>query len=152
MLIRPSLRRSTISRLSKSLAIFVLLWTLFDTISVQRAISKEASRESRPLGHERVFIASLHWTDEKVLRSHWISAVLDVAQALGRNNVFVSVYESGSLDDTKGALRELHSELAKAEIPGRVLLDETTRNDVTNEEPAETGWIQMPKDKWYMQM
>lgn len=98
-------------------------------------------------GGEKVFIASIHWNNEKILRSHWVSAVLELVQHLGKDNVFVSVQESGSWDDSKGALRELDQALEKAGVRRRIILDETTHADEIGKTPAETdsGWIQTPR-------
>ncbi|KAI1522436.1 Polysaccharide export protein CAP59 [Pyrenophora tritici-repentis] len=49
----------------------------------------------------------MYWNGEQALRSYWNDAVIALANALGRENVFVTVYENGSWDDSKGALREL---------------------------------------------
>lgn len=65
---------------------------------------------------ERIYIASLHWNNEKILRSHWNNAVVALAEALGRENVFIAVYESGSSDDTvlcKTALTSCASDFCK---------------------------------------
>jgi len=151
MLLRPSLRRprSTLTRLGPLLALILTLWTIADVLTTRRALARSAAAVPAPLGTERVFIASNHWTDERVLRNYWIPAVLALAAALGPANVFVSVYESGSLDDTKGALRDLHARLQAAGIPARVLLDETSHVDVLNGAPVESeGWLRMPRDRW----
>jgi len=51
----------------------------------------------------RVFIASNHCNSESILRSHWSDAVTRLIVRLGVGNVYFSLYESGSWDDTKGA-------------------------------------------------
>ena len=92
--------------------------------------------------NQKVFIASIHWNNEKILRSHWVPAVLELAQHLGKENVFVSVQESGSWDDSKGALRELDQALEEAGVRRRIILDDTTHADEIGKTPAESGWIQ----------
>lgn len=90
---------------------------------------------------ERVFIASTHWNSEAVLRSHWNAAVVELVQSLGAENVYVSIYESGSWDDTKGSLRELDAALARLNVPHKVVLSEVTHQDEMSQPPASTGWI-----------
>jgi hypothetical protein len=94
---------------------------------------------------EKVFIASIHWNNEQILRSHWVPALLDLVAHLGKENVYVSVQESGSWDDSKGALRELDEALGKAGVRRRIILDETTHADEIGKTPAapadEDGWI-----------
>jgi hypothetical protein len=96
---------------------------------------------------ERIFISSTHWNNEAVLRSHWNSAVISLVKALGRDHVYVSVTESGSWDDTKGALRGLDADLAALNINRTIVLSETTHADEISQPPGPTGWIDTPRGK-----
>lgn len=91
---------------------------------------------------QKIFIASIHWNNEKILRSHWIPSVLGLVDHFGKDNVYVSVQESGSWDNSKGALRELDKALEQAGVRKRIILDETTHEDEIKKSPAESGWIQ----------
>jgi hypothetical protein len=91
---------------------------------------------------QKIFIASIHWNNEKILRSHWVPGVLGLVEHFGKDNVYVSVQESGSWDDSKGALRELDQALEKAGVRRRIILDKTTHEDEIKKSPAENGWIQ----------
>lgn len=124
---------------------------MFDVLAVQRALSRQAAIEPPAFSNEKIFIASMHWTDEAVLRSHWAPAVSQLAQDIGRDNVFISIHESGSFDDTKGALQVLDTDLEMAGIRRKILLDETTHKDEVERPPADDGWIQMPIEKSYHQ-
>ena len=53
----------------------------------------------------------------------------------------MSIYESGSWDDTKGALRDLNATLAHLGIPCTVTLSEATHQDEISQPPASNGWI-----------
>jgi Cryptococcal mannosyltransferase 1 len=77
----------------------------------------------------KIFISSTHWNDEDDLRSRWIPAVLDLVKCFGVEDVYLSVYESGSWDDSKGALRSLDKELGALGARRTVVLDETTHGD-----------------------
>lgn len=90
---------------------------------------------------QKIFIASIHWNNEAILRSHWVPGVLDLVEHFGKDNVYVSVQESGSWDDSKGALRELDKSLEEAGVRRRIILDDTTHEDEIKKTPAETGWI-----------
>jgi hypothetical protein len=94
-----------------------------------------------------VYIASIHWNNERVLRSHWNDAVIALANALGRENVFVTVYESGSWDDSKGALRELDRALAAHNIRRNITLSENTHLDEISVVNKGSGWIDTPRGK-----
>ena len=147
MLFRPRLRHAGCYRLLRLLLPVVLIWTAVETYSIRQHLAKEAARPVSPLGGEKVFIASIHWNDEHVLRSHWAPAVAKLARDIGPGNVFVSIYESGSFDDTKGVLELLKADLDQSVIGHRVILDETTHKDEVERAPAESGWIQMPIQK-----
>ncbi|KAK0254932.1 hypothetical protein B0A54_13370 [Friedmanniomyces endolithicus] len=153
MIIRPRVQRLILNRIIKSSLVLFALWTTLEVLSIRRALTFEASKPPPPFGNQKIFIASLHWTDERVLREYWVPAVRQLAQDIGRGNVFVSVLESGSLDDTKGALRDLDDQLTELGIDHRVVLDETTHLDeVTQARDANNkGWVQMPATKSYRQ-
>jgi hypothetical protein len=96
---------------------------------------------------ERVYIASIHWNNEQILRSHWNDAVIALANALGRENVFITIYESGSWDDSKGALRELDMALAAHNIRRNITLSETTHLDEISVMEKGSGWIDTPRGR-----
>ncbi|KAI7248540.1 hypothetical protein KC335_g18287, partial [Hortaea werneckii] len=114
-------------------------------------IRKEATSAVPPFGQEKIFIASILWTDEALLRKHWAPAIAELAREIGPERVFVSIYEGGSLDDTKGVLELLKTDLEASGIRHRIVLDETTHKDEVERSPAENGWIQMPLQKSYRQ-
>ncbi|WEW60188.1 hypothetical protein PRK78_005673 [Emydomyces testavorans] len=98
---------------------------------------------------ERVFIASIHWNNEALLRTHWNNALLDLVQTLGPESVYVSILESGSWDGSKDALRALDEELGTLAVERKVVLDETTHDDEIGHVPLpdERGWIWTPRGK-----
>ncbi|PGH15972.1 hypothetical protein AJ80_05348 [Polytolypa hystricis UAMH7299] len=98
---------------------------------------------------ESVFIASTHWNNERILRSHWNAAVLELVTVLGPENVFVSVLEGGSWDDSKGALRELDAKLADLGVQRSIVLEDETHQDHIEQVPVEQreGWIDTPRGK-----
>lgn len=143
-----SFRRNTLlSRLAKYLAFVVILWTTVEVLYVRNALIREACREPPPFRDEKVFIASIHWNNEEILRKYWIPAVVDLVKEIGPDNVYVSVQESGSWDDSKGALRVLDQHLEALGVARRIVLDKTTHADEIAKAPAETGWIRTPRDK-----
>ncbi|KAK0771288.1 hypothetical protein LTR91_005089 [Friedmanniomyces endolithicus] len=151
--LQPRVQRLILTRIIKSSLILLALSTTLEVLSIRRALSLEASKPPPPFGNQKVFIASLHWTDERVLREYWVPALRQLAQDIGRESVFVSVFESGSLDDTKGALRDLDDQLTELGIDHRVVLDETTHLDevTRTRDASNTGWVQMPATKSYRQ-
>lgn len=128
------------------LALFFILvgWTLVEVLHIKYVHVQESQFQELTLGSERIYIAGLHWNSEQILREAWIAAVVDLANAIGRDNVFVSIQESGSWDDTKGALILLDQLLEENNIPRRIVLDHTTHLDEVTKPHAGQGWIKTP--------
>ncbi|SMR46591.1 unnamed protein product [Zymoseptoria tritici ST99CH_3D1] len=137
-------RSSTFSRLAKLLAFLLVVWTTLETLYVRNALILASTLDAPPLGGERIYIASIHWNNEPILRSHWISAVVALVQEIGAANVFVSVLESGSYDNTKDALSTLEYELTTLQIPHQILMENITHADELAAPPAKQGWIANP--------
>lgn len=93
----------------------------------------------------RVFIASVLRNSEPILRVNWNDAVIALARHFGPENVFISVYESGSNDDTKGALSHLDINLERIDVPRKIVLGKTADEQVADFTRAppfeEEGWI-----------
>jgi Cryptococcal mannosyltransferase 1. len=144
---RPRIFGSFLSRSNLTkLSLAVLIWTLLEAHVIYYRIAR-ADREARAHAvlHEpiRVFIASLHWNNEKILRNGWNKGVVDLVNTLGHDNVFVSVYESGSWDKSKDALRELDQELGRIGVGRKIVLEETTHADLIKGPPEKEGWIEV---------
>lgn len=130
--------------LKASIAAFIF-WNLLEVLSLRYMHSSpEAIPEAT---HQKIFISSTHWNNEAILRSHWNAAVLDLVKSLGAENVYISVYESGSWDDSKGALRLLDTALDSLGARHTIILDETTHADEIAKSPAQSGWLQTPRGK-----
>lgn len=146
--LRRWIRSRSRSRLIRTT--FLALATLF-ILDLLRLCWPAPTRAPRPASDgrkrptEKLFIASTHWNNEAILRSHWNGAVVELAQHMGPNNIYVSVYESGSWDDSKGALRALDRELEALGVQRTIVLDETTHADEMAKPAADTGWIDTPR-------
>ncbi|KAL9616957.1 MAG: hypothetical protein Q9160_008227 [Pyrenula sp. 1 TL-2023] len=149
---RLTRRRLFQSRLLRLALLLFAIWSSADVLYVRsniRAASINASKDpaSLPPRPTKVYIASIHWNNEDVLRSHWNNAVVKLAEALGPENIYISIHESGSWDDSKGALKLLDEELAKMKVRRTVTLDATTHQDELDKPPALSGWIETPRGK-----
>lgn len=129
--------------------VFILAFILFNIFEIAQILRCLSSPMNEPVAQrsERVYIASIHWNNERILRSHWNDAVTALANALGRDNVFVTVYESGSWDDSKGALRELDMSLAAHQIRRNITLSETTHLDEISVVDRGSGWVDTPRGR-----
>jgi len=123
-----------------------LLFHVFEIAQILRCLSNPTINDVAPR-RERVYIASLHWNNERILRSHWNDAVVALANALGRDNVFITVYESGSWDDSKGALKELDLALGAHNIRRNITLSPTTHLDEMSVSTRGQGWVDTPRGR-----
>ncbi|KAG9193932.1 hypothetical protein G6011_03967 [Alternaria panax] len=138
-----ALRRCPIKQL---LLPVIILFHVFEVAQILRCHSSPVD-EFVTRRSERVYIASIHWNNEKILRSHWNDAVIALADALGRENVFITIYESGSWDDSKGALSELDTALAVRDIRRNIILSQTTHLDEISVTETGSGWIDTPRGR-----
>ena len=145
MLLR--LRKRTVFVVLRVFIAVAAAWSTIEIIRVRQNLIQRPGVQARPLNGQKVFVASIHWNNEAILRSHWNAAVVDLANNIGRDNVYVSIQESGSWDDTKGALRDLDTRLQDGGINRRIILNATTHADVISMPPAGTGWIETPRGR-----
>lgn len=143
-----TIRRAVIrNRIVRTLLIIFFALNLIEVHWILRRVSEaDLIYRDQPRQKERIFIASVNWNNEAVLRSRWSRALIELTWRLGPENVFVSIYESGSYDNTKGALMELDAELERLEVPRSVVLSPVTHADEMNAPPGE-GWISTPRGK-----
>ena len=143
--IRPIRKRST-----RLLFLTIVLLFAFDILLLMRTTSHAPSQDSLSVKDRkptRIFLASTHWNNEARLRGFWNKAVVALADHLGPENIYVSIYESGSWDNSKGALQELDAELEQMGIQRTIVLEEATHTDEISKTPAAEGWIDTPRGK-----
>lgn len=103
-----------------------------------------------PASHQssqRLFVASIHWNNEAILRDHWNEAVVKLVRLWGSDRIYVSVYESGSWDDSKGALKLLDGKLKELGVSRKIVLDETSHATEVAKIPSSSGWIETPRGR-----
>ncbi|KAF3164186.1 hypothetical protein TWF225_011013 [Orbilia oligospora] len=102
-------------------------------------------------GIGKVYIAANHWISGKILKPYWINGLLMLIQQLGPENVFVSIYENGSWDETPAMLRELDRELGRMGVERRVLIEAITHREQVAEVVAQgddkPGWVMTSRGK-----
>lgn len=139
----------TIRRFPRSIALrflifFLLLWDSLNAVSLHINQQVASNAPSPRRNAKRIYIAAQHWNTARILRSHWNAALHALVQELGIDNVFVSIYESGSYDDTKDALRELDSALGELQVKRNIVLSDISHADEISRQPADHGWIKTP--------
>lgn len=142
-------RRLFRSRAPRLLLLFFVFFSIIEVLLVRRNllrnVARPEDREFEAPRRERVYIASMHWNNEKILKRHWNDAVVGLARELGPENVFVSIYESGSWDKSKEALKGLDEKLGELGVARNITLSSRTHKDEVNAMPADEGWVETPK-------
>jgi len=133
-------------RVLQAIALIFIVWNAIEVTWVRHLLLQaDFTNKEPPRPSERIYIASLHWNSEPVLRSHWNTAIVNLAEILGPENIFVSIYESGSWDKSKDALRELDRELDRMGVQRNITLSKTTHRDELSVTPVGDGWIDTPQ-------
>lgn len=94
-----------------------------------------------------VYIASVQWNSEAILKSSWIPTLLELVVSLQavNINVYVSIYEGGSHDGTKKALSQLTDSLRQLNVNNSIELDAESREDsISKSSSGSDGWLQTP--------
>lgn len=137
----------------RTLRLVVALFCLVNVLDVLRVHRNMAHGEARRHRQaptrpgQRVYIASMHFNSGDVLRHHWNDALLYLTDTLGPANVFVSIFESGSWDDSKQMLTLLELALSRRGVPHRVETSNLTHHDELAREERGEGWIDTPRNK-----
>lgn len=138
-------RRLLRSRILRIILLIFSAWTFLEALYIHRNF---VTGDTTPAPHstgEKVFITGLAWNNEILLRTLLGNQIRDVALALGVGNVYISIYENGSYDGTKDALRDLHAMLEAMGVRNRITLDETSHEDIVKGRPTspKEGWIRI---------
>ena len=79
------------------------------------------------------------------MHSHWTAALIALINILGKENVYVSIYEYGSTDNTKDAVAELKLTLERMVVNHTVVSDTRVHEEEVNQEVGineqKEGWI-----------
>lgn len=113
-------------------------------------VSQDCELKPEARGHskgQKVYIASQFRNNEALLRRRWNKQLLDLVRYFGPNNVYVSIYESGSWDDSEGALEELDAQLQTQNVSRSIILDPRTRFDSITQQAETPAWIRTPRGR-----
>ena len=144
----PSLSRRTRNRYFRALLLVLTVIALLDLFNLsanrQAAVKAPATSLIPSLASENFFLASIHWNNAAILSSNWTTSLLSLTERLGPKNVYVSILESGSWDESKAVLRELDGQLEKLGVRKTITLSDSTHKDEM-EKPMGPGWIDTPR-------
>ncbi|RMZ76344.1 hypothetical protein DV738_g4989, partial [Chaetothyriales sp. CBS 135597] len=154
--------RRTRQRRIVRLALFLVLGLLLlDSLTIlkhyrqfatnirKHTYTEQSSLPSAAKG-QKIFISSQFWTNAHVIEARWGEALLKLVDVLGPENVYVSIYESGSLDNTKAVLSQLDAQLAAKKVTRSIVLDTESHADLIHSGPYDEegkprpGWVLPP--------
>ncbi|KAF9020681.1 hypothetical protein BDZ89DRAFT_1202519, partial [Hymenopellis radicata] len=87
-----------------------------------------ALKSPKPEGHgngEKVFIGAMFYNNQKVI-PYWSDEMIKLIKYLGTDNVFVSIVESNSGDNTPSLLQQLEKRLNALKVKNRILIRDTS--------------------------
>ncbi|KAF7716445.1 Alpha-1,3-mannosyltransferase [Penicillium ucsense] len=143
--IRRALLRHRIIRIG---LVILILWNLVDLHFILRLVAEtDAVYRDQPRQTERIYIAMVNWNNEYLLRNHLSKAITELSWRLRPENIYISIYESGSYDNTKGALVELDAELEQLRVPRNITLSYVSHADEIAAPPDGEGWVVTPRGK-----
>lgn len=150
-----TLSRRTRSRYARASALCILLVCLLDTLSLlsnyhtfqsnlQANTITHLNELPSPIRGEKIYIQAQFWTSAISLYNGWSDTLLQLCQILGPSNVFVSIVESGSLDNTKEFLQFLEYKLGEAGVERSVQMSNWSHADELNR-ANEEGVLHFPQ-------
>ncbi|KAI4637920.1 hypothetical protein J4E83_000738 [Alternaria metachromatica] len=145
-----SFRRHPLYSAFRILVLFFLVWDSLHCLSLSNYQTSATTGPPPPRNTKRIYIASQHWNDARLLREHWNNALVALVQELGVENVFVSIYESGSYDYTKGVLEELDAALEPLQVKRSIQLSDRSHADEIAQQPTDHGWIKASDGETYL--
>ncbi|GAC93933.1 glycosyltransferase [Pseudozyma hubeiensis SY62] len=86
-------------------------------------VNASLATDTTPAPPIKVFIVSNLYNSEEILPTY-ASSLKTLIRTLGTDNVFVSIYESHSTDQTKSMLAQLDHDLAQVNVSRRILSDD----------------------------
>ncbi|KAI9813941.1 MAG: hypothetical protein M1832_006026 [Thelocarpon impressellum] len=152
-MLRPFFRRGPGRlRYLRAASVIAAICLAIDFLSIYRVASLSRARQAddgaaKATFKERIFVASTHWNSEAILRSHWNDAVVELVRRVGVDNIFVSVFESGSWDDSQGALIQLDQRLGELGARRNISHDATTHADQLASSADAPGWVNTPRGR-----
>jgi hypothetical protein len=129
-----SLRRRRVRTLILTLSVAFVYTLLIIPFSLRRWHRAEVAADDESIAHlphPKVFIAAMLANCAPLLSQHWIPSLLNLVDKLGPDNVFVSILENGSVDESRELLLNLETNLTSRGVPYSIRYEEDFRDGVT---------------------
>lgn len=138
------------------ITLFLILLDIIHLLGAHRTFSNNLLSQTvthledlpRDIQNQKIYIVAQFWTSEYVLVDFWLTQFQKLVTTLPKENIYVSILESGSLDNTKDAIQWLDEQLEKLGIERTIVIDPTTHEDAVKAGPvdehgrAKPGWIE----------
>jgi hypothetical protein len=129
-----SLRRRRVRTLILTLSLAFAYTLLLAPFSLHRWHRAEVIAYDASIAHlpqPRVFIAAMLANCGPLLSQYWIPSLLKLVDKLGPDNVFASILENGSVDESRELLLILETNLTNRGVPYSIRYEEDFRDGVT---------------------
>ncbi|GBB97986.1 hypothetical protein RclHR1_03110018 [Rhizophagus clarus] len=103
------------------------LWMLWSTTGLP-------PNDVSQLSQRKIFIAANFYNNEDIL-SNFNEQLLELVQILGTENVYISIFENGSKDNTKLFLQILQSTLDAMDVANTIIIDDTPKHYISRRIP-----------------
>lgn len=110
---------------------FIILFPRYPTSGASSYLHPGAPLPTLPGNNTTYFIAANLYNSASLLPT-WTRELSSLIDHLGHQNVFVSIYESNSLDETKNLLRTFAADLVNSGVRNSVVLEDTEGGHKTN--------------------
>ncbi|KAF2403609.1 putative polysaccharide export protein, partial [Trichodelitschia bisporula] len=167
MLYMPFRRsRSRRARLRNAFVFLFLAWNVVEVLHVRWCIRTSEAKASRvyalsrtdkagsrhhshghhrhehsPTPKKRIYIASQLWNSAHLMHTAWNAELLALIRDLGVENVYLTILESGSYDDTKEVLTALDADLETLGVRRTVTMEDESHADLIAQPPGDEGWV-----------
>jgi hypothetical protein len=131
-LIRSLRRRRGRTMLVLFLALAYILIIL--PFSFRRSQRAEVAAYDASISHlppPRVFVAAMLANCAPLLTDYWIPSLFALIDKLGYRNVYISIVENGSVDDTRKTLLDMERILTQRQVPYTIRYEESFRDGRT---------------------
>jgi hypothetical protein len=155
-------RRSRRFRLRTIILFLFLAFNFLEVLYIRHSIRSTEATKTRNfrlkkradgVAGKKIFIASPLWNADSMLRGltgNWSQALVTLAKDLGPENVFVSILEGGSWDNTKDGLRELDAKLEELGVRRKIVMEDETHEYLISQPPTDEGWVRSKNGTMYL--
>ena len=125
--------------------LFLDYLNILSTFWVSQTHESQARANSVPPEYmPSIYIACIFWNSHTFLNSGWFGAIVELAETIGKDRVFISIHESGSYDGTQETLTDLDGVFDRREIPHWINQDDESHASAIYNSRGGPGYVKAP--------